>query len=192
MKHNRQGRKLNRTASHRKAMLRNMVTSLFAEERITTTTAKAKEARRLAERMITFARRGDLSARRHVARFVGMENIIEGTVVSCEQQMAVIEVGNIQIEAVKDCSPGGRVAVCMRPEDVTVARQRFSSSARNSVEGTVSWMQTSGPLCRVEIDCGFPLIALVTRRSSQEMGLDRGEKVVATFKAVSIHVINLD
>jgi large subunit ribosomal protein L17 len=51
-------------------MLSNMVTSLFASERIQTTTAKAKEARRVAERMITFARKGDLSARRHVARTV--------------------------------------------------------------------------------------------------------------------------
>lgn len=70
MRHNRDGRKLNRTASHRKAMLKNMVTSLFARERISTTTAKAKEASRLAERMITFARRGDLAARRHVAKTV--------------------------------------------------------------------------------------------------------------------------
>ena len=51
MRHNSDGRKLNRTASHRKAMLRNMVTSLFAKERIHTTTPKAKEARRLAERI---------------------------------------------------------------------------------------------------------------------------------------------
>jgi len=51
-------------------MLSNMVTSLFERERIETTTAKAREAKRLAERMITFARKGDLSARRHVARTV--------------------------------------------------------------------------------------------------------------------------
>jgi large subunit ribosomal protein L17 len=70
MRHNRDGRKLNRSSSHRKAMLCNMVVSLFAKERIHTTTAKAKEAKRLAERMITFARRGDLSARRHVAKTV--------------------------------------------------------------------------------------------------------------------------
>jgi large subunit ribosomal protein L17 len=70
MRHNRDGRKLNRTASHRRAMLRNMVTSLLVKERIFTTTAKAKETRRLAERMITFARRGDLSSRRHVAKTI--------------------------------------------------------------------------------------------------------------------------
>jgi large subunit ribosomal protein L17 len=58
MRHRVDHRKLNRTASHRKAMLCNMVTSLFDNERITTTDAKAKEARRLAERLITRARKG--------------------------------------------------------------------------------------------------------------------------------------
>jgi large subunit ribosomal protein L17 len=58
MRHRVDHRKLGRTASHRKAMLRNMVTSLFAAERITTTDAKAKEARRLAERLITRAKKG--------------------------------------------------------------------------------------------------------------------------------------
>jgi large subunit ribosomal protein L17 len=70
MRHRKDHRKLSRTASHRRAVLRNLVTSLFDNERIVTTVAKAKEARRLAERMITFAKRGDLAARRHVARFV--------------------------------------------------------------------------------------------------------------------------
>lgn len=77
MRHNKDWRKLNRTASHRRAMLRNMVTSLFAAERIRTTTAKAKEARRVAERMITFARRGDLSARRHVAKIVNDPAVLQ-------------------------------------------------------------------------------------------------------------------
>ena len=58
MRHRVDHRKLGRTAAHRKAMLRNMVTSLFAAERITTTDAKAKEARRLAERLITRAKKG--------------------------------------------------------------------------------------------------------------------------------------
>ena len=70
MRHHMDHRKLGRTAAHRKAMLSNMVTSLFERERITTTTAKAKEARRVAEKMITFARKGDLASRRHVARTV--------------------------------------------------------------------------------------------------------------------------
>ncbi len=58
MRHRVDHRKLGRTAAHRKAMLNNMVTSLFSSERIVTTDAKAKEARRLAERLITRAKKG--------------------------------------------------------------------------------------------------------------------------------------
>ena len=68
MRHRKKGRKLQRTASHRRAMLRNLATSLFRHERIETTTAKAKELRPYAERLITLARRGDLHAMRLVAR----------------------------------------------------------------------------------------------------------------------------
>jgi len=68
MRHGKKGRKLSRTASHRKATLRNMATSLFRYGRITTTTAKAKELRPFAERLITLARRGDVHARRLAAR----------------------------------------------------------------------------------------------------------------------------
>ena len=70
MRHRKDHRKLSRTASHRRALLRNLVTALFQYERIETTVAKAKEARRLAERLITFGKRGDVAARRHVDRFV--------------------------------------------------------------------------------------------------------------------------
>lgn len=64
MRHRLDHRKLSRTASHRKALLRNLVTALFMHERIETTVAKAKEARRLAERLITFAKRNNLHSRR--------------------------------------------------------------------------------------------------------------------------------
>lgn len=70
MRHNVKGRKLNRTAAHRKMMFRNMVTSLFEHERITTTVPKAKEARAVAERLITFAKKGDLNSRRMAAKKV--------------------------------------------------------------------------------------------------------------------------
>jgi large subunit ribosomal protein L17 len=76
MRHRKDHRKLSRTSSHRKALLRNLVTSLFIHERIETTVAKAKEARRLGERMITFAKRGDIPARRHVARFVHGDDVV--------------------------------------------------------------------------------------------------------------------
>jgi large subunit ribosomal protein L17 len=70
MRHRRKGRQLSRTASHRRAMLRNMATSLFQHERVVTTQARAKELRPYAEKLITWARRGDLHARRQVERVI--------------------------------------------------------------------------------------------------------------------------
>jgi len=77
MRHRKDHRKLSRTASHRKALLRNLVTALFQYERIETTVAKAKEARRVAERLITFGKQGDLAARRHVSRFVTRPAVVQ-------------------------------------------------------------------------------------------------------------------
>lgn len=68
MRHGRKGRKLGRTASHRRATMNNMATSLFEHGSIRTTRPKAKELRQVAERLITFAKRGDLHARRMVLR----------------------------------------------------------------------------------------------------------------------------
>ena len=70
MRHGKKKAKLNRTSSHRKAMMSNMMTSLFEHESISTTTAKARELRRRAESIITFAKRGDLHSRRQVLRLI--------------------------------------------------------------------------------------------------------------------------
>ena len=64
MRHRRSGRKLNRTAEHRKALFANMAAALIKHEQITTTLPKAKDLRRVTERLITLAKRGDLHARR--------------------------------------------------------------------------------------------------------------------------------
>ena len=76
MRHRKKGRGLSRSPSHRKALLRNMAASLFRHERIRTTTAKAKELRPYAERLITLARRGDLHARRLAARKIHERDVL--------------------------------------------------------------------------------------------------------------------
>ncbi|CAK8710980.1 MAG: 50S ribosomal protein L17 [Candidatus Electrothrix sp. AW2] len=76
MRHKKAGRKLNRSASHRSAMMRNIVTSLLEHERISTTVPKAKEARRVAEKMITLGKRGDLHARRQAMAFIRSKDIV--------------------------------------------------------------------------------------------------------------------
>ncbi len=70
MRHRKAKGKLGRNPSHRRALLRNMVTSLFKHEQIETTDAKAKQLRRVAERMITLAKRGDLHARRQALSYM--------------------------------------------------------------------------------------------------------------------------
>lgn len=70
-------RKLGRPSAHRKAMLRNIVTDLFREGRISTTVTRAKEARREAEKMITLAKRGDLHAKRQVLAYVYDEDVVK-------------------------------------------------------------------------------------------------------------------
>lgn len=70
MRHKVSGYKLGRTTSHRRSLLRNMVTSLIVEERIETTVPKAKALRPVVEKMITLGKRGDLAARRQAAAYV--------------------------------------------------------------------------------------------------------------------------
>lgn len=76
MRHRKAGRRLGRTTSHRRAMVRNMVTSLFEHERIFTTTPKAKEVRRVADKMMTLAKRGDLHARRQALAFMQDKGVV--------------------------------------------------------------------------------------------------------------------
>ena len=75
MRHRKSGLKLNMTSSHRKAMFRNMVTSFLEHERIKTTDAKAKELKRVAEKMITLAKRGTLHARRQAAAVIRSKKV---------------------------------------------------------------------------------------------------------------------
>jgi len=76
MRHRKTGRRLGRNSSHRKAMLRNMVTSLFEHEKITTTDARAKELRKLAEKLITLGKRGTLHARRQALEVIQDKDVV--------------------------------------------------------------------------------------------------------------------
>jgi len=76
MRHGKKIAKLGRTSSHRKAMLGNMVTSLFEHEAIRTTDTRAKELRRTADRLITLAKRGDLHARRQILRVIPNKRVV--------------------------------------------------------------------------------------------------------------------
>ena len=76
MRHGKKGRALGRTSEHKEALLRNMATSLFRHGRIQTTTAKAKELRPFAEKLITLAKRGDLHSKRLAARHIQDRDVL--------------------------------------------------------------------------------------------------------------------
>jgi large subunit ribosomal protein L17 len=76
VRHRNKGKKLSRTSTHRRALLRNLATSLFLHERVETTTIKAKELRPYAERLITLARRGDIHARRIAGRKISDRDVL--------------------------------------------------------------------------------------------------------------------
>ena len=130
-----------------------------------------------------------------VAHFVGMENIVEGVVVANNDGIAAVDTGGNVIQAVSGHPVGKEVYACIRPEDITLLiadsgqQTPVRSSARNSFQATVTQVTTLGPLSRVELDCGFRLVALVTRVSAEELNLQVGREVYPTFKATGVHIM---
>ncbi|OPY46528.1 MAG: Trehalose/maltose import ATP-binding protein MalK [Methanoregulaceae archaeon PtaU1.Bin222] len=127
---------------------------------------------------------------REVARMVGVDNIFDGIVVANVEGLATIDIGGIPIAATCPHPEGTRVTVYMRPEDlVFLIEKDGKSSARNELQGTISRVTPIGPNVKVRVDAGVRLIAVITRRSYDELGLSLGSRVYASFKASAIHVV---
>ena len=126
-----------------------------------------------------------------VAAFVGMETVLPGGVSARRDGQVQVNVNGVNLEAVSDLEPGRRVFFCLRPEDITLwpTPDMPLSSARNRLSGRILRIIPQGPLVRVQIDCGFPLLALVTRSSAVDMNLDEGKIIGASFKASAVHLI---
>ncbi len=126
-----------------------------------------------------------------VARFVGVETLLECRVQAVNAGLAILEAGKQTIEVAQPAEAGEWVRLCVRPEDVTLTVRAggSASSARNHLDGRIVRLAQSGPHVRVTIDCGFPLVALVTQRSVTEMGLGPGSPVTAHFKATAAHLL---
>jgi len=124
-----------------------------------------------------------------VAHFVGMENIIEGIIIANNEGIATVNIGGNAIQAVTNRPAGKEVYACIRPEDITLALSSTKSSARNSFQAKVTQVTYLGPLSRVEINCGFRLIALVTKISAEDLNLQEGREVYATFKATGVYIM---
>lgn len=125
---------------------------------------------------------------KEIAEFVGMENIIAGVIVSNAEGVVDIKVDGGALEAVSSLG-AGEVYACIRPEEITLSRVKERTSARNSFSGEIRRIVLFGPLARIEMDCGFPLVALITKKSAEEMNIQPGSRIFASFKATGVHVI---
>jgi molybdopterin-binding protein len=127
-----------------------------------------------------------------VARFVGVDNIYRGEVALSEDGLISVSVDGAMLEVVSPVNVGEEVMLGVRPEDVTlvpVGATGSPSSSRNAFTGTVTSLELSGPLVRVSVRCPFPLEALITRRSHEELGIEIGDEVGVRFKATAVVVI---
>ncbi len=124
-----------------------------------------------------------------VAKFVGMENILEGKIIVKHDTVADIAINGHVIEGLSNASCGEPVEVLIRPEHITLSTVKPSSSARNVLQGKITSMVLEGPLVRVGLDCGIPLMALITKMSADDMKLEVGQTVFASFKVTAIHII---
>lgn len=125
-----------------------------------------------------------------VASFVGMEVLITGIVQECRDGVFILEASGRKIVAAGQAPVGSEKTLGIRPENVTLTlRCENESSARNVFPARVSAVVKQGPFVKLELDCGFFLSAFVTVQSMEELHLQIGKQVFASFKATSVHVM---
>lgn len=125
-----------------------------------------------------------------LARYVGIENIIEGVVISNEAGFTQVRVGDLTFSAVSSMKEGEVVHLCFRGEAVAIdLLKEHKMSTRNVFDGTIKRNIPFGPFIYLKIDCGPTITALVTEKAVSDMHLTIGQVVSVHLKASSIHVI---
>ena len=127
-----------------------------------------------------------------VASLVGAETIVAGKRVASVDGITSVRVGEHVIDGLARDGLPEDVLVVLRPEDVTLMKpnqHRPESSARNHLHGTITRITLLGYQARVSLDCGFPLVALITKQSLEDLDLQTGQQIAAAFKAHAVHLI---
>jgi molybdate transport system ATP-binding protein len=126
------------------------------------------------------------------AEIVGIETVQPGRVQVVADGLASVLVGAQTLKALAQDLPAGTtdVYVCIRAEDVVLASGELPhTSPRNSIAGVVTECCPEGEMLRIELDCGFPMRALLTRQAVEELGIMEGKHVQALIKAPHVHLI---
>ncbi|MBC7075913.1 MAG: ABC transporter ATP-binding protein [Syntrophomonadaceae bacterium] len=118
-----------------------------------------------------------------VADFVGVENIFRG-----ESKGRTVEIApeiRIRTTYPKD----GPVVLTLRSEDIIISREKLDSSAQNNFQGQIVEINDQRPLCRVTVDIGIEIVALVTTQTVEDFNFKLGDKVWLAFKSAAVHVL---
>jgi tungstate transport system ATP-binding protein len=126
-----------------------------------------------------------------VASFVGMENVLTGTVIAAVNGLVTVMVTERCIEFPGSAKAGDTAVFCIRPEHVTIDifDPAGKTSARNVFAAVIGKILPTGVFQKVHLDCGFPLVAYLTNQSLGTMQLAEGKDVFVTFKATAVHLI---
>jgi tungstate transport system ATP-binding protein len=126
-----------------------------------------------------------------IDEFVGVETILSGRVIKKYSGTFLASVLDQEIEVVGNVPLGETVVLCIRPENVTLSTSIFkeATSARNLFIGKILKIVPLGLYQKVQLDCGFPLVAYVTNHSLEELSLTEGREVKASFKATAVTVV---
>lgn len=138
----------------------------------------------------------DRPADPEVARVVDVETVVPGVVLADDEGLTQVRVGSQTLTALSvDSAPahavGDTVLVCIRAEDVALedVDARGPVSPRNHLPSTVTSVSAVGAVVRVDLDCGFPLAAYVTRPARDELALQPGRRVRAAIKSPAVHLV---
>ena len=126
-----------------------------------------------------------------VASFVGMENVLTGTVVAAAGGLVSVTLAERRIEFPGAAAAGETAVFCIRPEHVTIDifDPAGETSARNVYPAVIRKIIPTGVFQKIYLECGFPLVAYLTNQSLGNLHLEVGKQVFASFKATAVHLI---
>ncbi len=127
-----------------------------------------------------------------VAAFAGVSTLLAGTVIGSGDGVVGFDVAGIRIQAMSDFPVGAAVMAAIRPEDVAIeaAGEGRATSVQNHCPGIVREIRTLGAVLDVRVDCGFEVVAAMTRGSAERLGLAPGTPVIASFRAAAVHLMD--
>lgn len=127
-----------------------------------------------------------------VAAFVEAGNILRGVMAVPKPGLAFIELDGHRVRVVSDLPAGSRVTGYLQYDEVNLASPQASpepSDGQNRLSGTITRTVAIGSQVKVYLDCGFPLVSLISKRSWEELGLEIGKQVGAVFQGDAVHLI---